>query len=416
MAVQFDEHLAKVLELGEPLPAVTLGLLDCLGLPVARDVTALLPVPTFTNSAMDGYALRSADVARTPVRLEVTADIPAGTSPSLTLRPGQAHRIMTGAPLPVGADAVVPVEQTDQQPGAHPLPPQVTILQPVPGGANVRVEGEDVSVGATVIEAGVIADATVLAAASSVGRAELLVRPRPRVAVFATGSELVAPGEELAPGQIPDSNSIMLAGLVREHGGEAVIVGSVADDCDDLRRRLTRSALDVDLVLTAGGISAGAYEVVKQACEGWDIEFEVVQMRPGAPQGCGLLPGGPGRRVPLVALPGNPVAVFVSFHVFVRPLLTRMSGGDPESVPGTVVATSTGGLRSRVGKRQFTPVVVTPDDEQGLTAVPLQAGTGSHRIATLHQANGLAVIAEELAEIPPGEEVPVIPVGPDWRN
>lgn len=417
MAVQFDQHLAKVLALAEPLPTVTLGLLECLGLPVARDVTALLPVPTFTNSAMDGYAVRSADVASAPVRLEVTADIPAGTSPGLRVRPGQAHRIMTGAPLPVGADAVVPVELTDQRAGAHPLPRHVTIHQPEPAGANVRTEGEDVSVGATVIEAGVIADAAVLAAAAAVGHSELLVRPRPRVAIFATGSELVAPGDALAPGQIPDSNSILLAGLVREHGGEAVIVGSVADDCTELRQRLTRSALDVDLVLTAGGISAGAYEVVKQACEGWDIEFEVVQMRPGAPQGCGWLPGGPDRRVPLVAVPGNPVAVFVSFHVFVRPLLTLMSGGDPESVPGTVAAISNGGLRSRVDKRQFTPVLVTLDDEQGgLTTLSLPGGTGSHRIATLHQANGLAVIAEELAEIAPGEAVPVIPVGPDWRN
>ena len=192
-------------------------------------------------------------------------------------------------------------------------------------------------------------------------------------------------------------------------GGEAVIVGSVADDCTELRQRLTRSALDVDLVLTAGGISAGAYEVVKQACEGWDIEFDVVQMRQGAPQGCGWLPGGPDRRVPLVAVPGNPVAVFVSFHVFVRPLLTLMSGGDPESVPGTVAAISNGGLRSRVDKRQFTPVLVTLDDEQGgLTTLSLPGGTGSHRIATLHQANGLAVIAEELAEIAPGEAVPVL--------
>ncbi|MFZ1411172.1 MAG: molybdopterin molybdotransferase MoeA, partial [Micropruina sp.] len=253
--ISVEQQLEQVLALATPpRPAQERPLGDCLGLVLAGDVVATLAVPPFTNSAMDGYAVRAWDVAGAPVRLAVTGDIPAGPFSGLALPPGTAARIMTGGALPQGADTVVPVELTDQPRGAAPLPSEVVVNEPVPVGRHVRGVGDDVSIGATVLRAGTVVTPAALASAASTGHASLWVHPAPRVLVVATGAELVEPGVPPGPGQIPDSNSLLVAGLVRECGAHVVAVRRVGDEVDELTTVLA-DLEGVDLVITTGGVS-----------------------------------------------------------------------------------------------------------------------------------------------------------------
>lgn len=401
-------HLADILALGGPTPVVTRSLADSIGLTLAEDIPALIPVPTFTNSAMDGFAVRAADVAAAsadePVTLQVVADIPAGGSTTDEVGAGTAIRIMTGAPLPAGADAVVPVEDTDQGPGAAPLPQTVAISAAVTPGRNVRTAGEDVATGDTVLEAGIVLNPAAVAAAASVGYGELPVHRRPRVAILATGSELVPPGLTLGPGQIPDSNSLMLAGLVRAAGGEVWSQRAVSDDVREFGRAV-QEALGADLVVTSGGVSAGAFDVVKEF--GGGLEFAKVAMQPGKPQGFGKLESTDGRQVPVVALPGNPVSVFVSFQLFVLPLLARLAGGEASAATHRAVAATR--WASTPGRRQFIPVVFTSLDDGTFACAPVhRLGSGSHLIASLHKADGLAIVPEDVTDVTIGTELDVI--------
>lgn len=309
--VEIAEHRELVMSLAGG-PAVTRMPLDrCLGLVSAEPVTAALEVPPFTNSAMDGFAVRFDDVVQAspdaPVRLPVAGDIPAGSPAATPLEPGTAERIMTGARLPAGADTVVKVEQTDHLPGVTEVPSAVRIFEAPAPGANVRHHGEDLVVGDPVLEAGRVLDAACLAAAASVGRGALAVHPAPRVGVIATGSELAEAGSQLSEGRIPDSNGLLLAGLVQGAGAVVAERGRVPDDPAALRRLV--EGWDVDLVITAGGISAGAYEVVRQGLP--ELVFHTVAQQPGGPQRAGVVGS-----MPVVALPGNPVSVYVSFHVY----------------------------------------------------------------------------------------------------
>jgi molybdopterin molybdotransferase len=312
------EHRAAVAALVSPVPAVTMPLADCLGLVLAQDVRAATPLPPFTNSAMDGFAVRVADLVNAsvtaPVTLRVTEHIPAGRVDRPSLAAGSAHRIMTGAPLPEGADAVVPVELAEVGEAS------VTFAEPV-ARTHVRFEGEDVCRGEVVVPRGRQLSAAQLAAAAGAGADRIVVYRPIRVAVIATGSELVEAGSPLQDGQIPDSNSVMLAGAVRSAGAEVVHVAVVSDDPHRLRTTLDGDLGDPDVVLTAGGISKGDREVVKDVLSGSPtMTFGEVALRPGAPQGFGRHNG-----VPIVALPGNPVAAWVSFHVFLHdPLRAAM--------------------------------------------------------------------------------------------
>lgn len=379
-------------------PAVAVGLAEAQGLVLADDVVASLALPVFDNSAMDGYAVRAEDVAgatpEQPVVLEVAEDIPAGRIDELVLQPKTAHRIMTGAPLPAGATAVVPVEDTDGGVQA------VAIRAPRPEGAHIRRAGEDVAPGTTVLRRGQVVTPAVLGLASALGMAELKVVPRQRVLVMSTGSELVAPGAPLRPGQIYESNSIMLAGAVREAGAEVIAVATAEDDVAQFSSILDRYAGDCDLIITSGGVSAGAYEVVKDAF-GRDgdqgVEFVKVAMQPGMPQGIGRVAG-----TTIVTLPGNPVSALVSFEVFIRPALRRAMGlPDPERPHRPAVLAES--LTSPRGKRQFRRAILDP--EAG--TVTSYGPPASHHLRWLASANGLLDIPEDVVEVSAGTELQV---------
>jgi len=401
------EHRGAALALVRPLAAETVAIDAADGRVLAEDVHAPSALPRWDNSAMDGYAVRAADVAAAtpdaPVTLRVLADLPAGSAAEPTVAPGTAARIMTGAPVPPGADAIVPVEATDG--GTATVRVDVA---PQPG-AYLRRAGEDVAAGDVVLTAGTMLGPAQVAAAASVGRAELSVHRRPRVAVLSTGSELVPPGAPLRRGQIPDSNSYGLAAAVRAAGGEAVRIGAVPDDAAALGAVLERwdapDAPDrVDLVVTSGGVSMGAYDVVKELLAAHaGMEFVAVAMQPGKPQGIGRLPGG----TPVLALPGNPVSALVSFQVFVRPVLQRLRGlADVAAPPEHAVVTD--GWRTPPGREQYMPVTLDAGPDGLLARRAVAGGSGSHLVAGLARAEAFAVVAADVDEVRAGDRVPVM--------
>ena len=389
-----EEHRRVVAGLINPRPPVSLPLADALGLVLADDVVAPLSLPGFDNSAMDGYAVLATDVApageNTPVRLPVAEDIPAGRTDIPTLAAGTAHRIMTGAPLPAGATAVVPVEATD---GATDT---VTIRSASREGQHIRRAGEDVTAGTTVLRAGQVVTPAALGLAAALGLGELTVVPRQRVLVVSTGTELVGPGVPLQPGQIYESNGVMLAAAVRDAGADVAASPMTGDDVDAFRETLRGHAADADLILTTGGVSAGAYEVVKDALGGsGDVEFVKVAMQPGMPQGAGTLDG-----VPVVTLPGNPVSALVSFEVFVRPAL-RAAMGRPDAERPRRDAVLTEDLTSPRGKRQFRRGVLDGD------AVTSYGPPASHHLRWLASANCLLELGEDVDSVNAGSLVQV---------
>jgi molybdopterin molybdotransferase len=395
-----EEHRAVVAALLPAMPAEDVPIGRARGRVLAADVVAAVSLPSFDNSAMDGYAVRAADLVgatdANPVELPVAADIPAGRTDVPPLKPGTAHRIMTGAVVSPGADAVVPVEQTDA--GVERV--RLTAA-PVPG-AYLRYAGEDVRAGDVVLTAGTVLGAPQVGVAAAVGSATVPVRRRPTVLVLSTGSELVAPGTPLQPGQIYESNGPMIAAAVEDAGGCAELLRFVPDDVDQFLDRL-RERLDggaVDLVLTSGGVSAGAYEVVKDAFTGRGVEFAKVAMQPGGPQGAGRLTdlGGVG----VVTLPGNPVSSHVSFEVFVRPAL-RAALGHP--YPDRPVVTATLGERwtSPAGRRQFRRGVL--DAVHG--TVREIGNSASHMLGSLARAECFVVVPEDVTELDEGATVEV---------
>ncbi|WP_394614182.1 gephyrin-like molybdotransferase Glp [Lentzea sp. JNUCC 0626] len=387
------EHRQRVAGLVGLMPESLLPLEECLGLVLAADVIAPLALPPFDNSAMDGYAVRAADLNRDePTRLAVTDDIPAGRTELTPLIPGTVQRIMTGAPVPPGADAVVQVEWTDG--GTE----TVTINRPVEPGQNIRVGGDDVQKGDPVLVAGTVLRPSTLGLASALGLPELPVRRRPRVLVLSTGSELVAPGQPLLPGQIYESNGMMLASSVRDAGCEAIQLRFVPDDVEAFHAALKPYVGAVDAIITSGGVSAGAYEVVKDALASHDVQFTKVAMQPGGPQGSGRYEG-----VPVLSLPGNPVSAQVSFEVFVRPaLMASMGHRDPER--RTARARITTGLTSPAGKTQFRRGLHDPSSGEVVTPV---GGPGSHLLSALALSNCLIEVPQDVTELAAGAEVTV---------
>jgi molybdopterin molybdotransferase len=399
-----EEHLDRILSFVKPLSPVAAPLASALGRTLATDVFAQADVPGFDNSAMDGYAVRHSDVLAAEedaaVQLQVIADVPAGSGSNPKLLPGQAVRIMTGAPVPDAADCVVPVEHTDA--GIE----TVLISRAPEPAAHIRRAGADIRQGELVLPAGRVLRATDLAAAAAAGVAELVVHPSPRVGVLSTGDELKEPGSPLARGEIHDSNSLLLAAAVTEAGGIPVQLGAVSDDNELLHQTFERNAAGVDAFVTSGGVSVGAYDVVKAVLAPLGVWFGPVRMQPGKPQGVGAWLDG----TPIFALPGNPVSVFVSFEAFVRPALLALQGRPTVRRP-LARAVASAGWRSPDGRAQYMPSVVT-DSGAGLQVRPASTGgSGSHLVTSLAHANALAIIAEDATEVVEGETVDVLLFG-----
>ncbi|MGW4829583.1 molybdopterin molybdotransferase MoeA [Amycolatopsis japonica] len=394
--ISVDAHRETVTGLLGNAPVIRLPLASAAGLVLAEDVRAGVSLPPFDNSAMDGYAVRAEDVAEVPVTLPVAEDIPAGRVDSTKLEPGTAHRIMTGAPLPTGADAVVMVEHTDG--GVT----DVRILRTAVLGAHIRRRGEDVVEGTVALSAGTVLGPAQLGLAAAVGLAEVPVYRPLKVLVVSTGTELVDAPEPLRHGQIYESNSIMLASAIRALGCEAEVVRSVVDDVDEFRSVIEPRLAEADLLVTSGGVSAGAYEVVKDALTGQGVEFRKVAMQPGGPQGCGHWNG-----VPVVTLPGNPVSVLVSFEAFLRPaLLAAMghAGVDRQRVRARL----TEAMTSPAGRRQFRRGFYTHAEGEVTGIVGPRGGPGSHLLASFTQANCLIVLPEDVDSAEQGDEVDVL--------
>ena len=437
--IPLEDYVSQVLEPLSPLKDDRLELRRAHRRVLAEDVTAAVPVPPWTNSAMDGYAVRAKDTTgacpQTPVVLPVSGDVPAGAAPQ-PLAEGTAQRIMTGAMLPEGADAVVKVEDTDQAPGPHPIPERVEIRAAATPGLSVRRAGEDVAAGDPVMAAGTRLSAAAVSALASVGLGSVLVRPQVRVAVVSTGAELRDAGQALEPGTIPDSNSLLLAGLVAEQGAVCTSVARSGDTAEALAEVLQQAASGADLIVTSGGVSAGAFDPLTMLAKAQrseqapvHLDFVKVAMQPGKPQGHGWVLADDGRRVPIICLPGNPVSVLVSFTTIVAPALARLAGqdaaGGTEPLPDRPVLTARAamGWRTPPGRRQHVPVRFTEaptgsgvrsdvDDGAGLPWVTPthRLGSGSHLVASLPAAQALAVVAAEVEAVEIGDELPLIPL------
>ena len=402
------EHAAAVLALVEALGTEEVALADAAGRVSAQPIASLLDLPAWDNSAMDGYAvsLREASewtpTAEQPeLALPVSGVVAAGETARVVLAVGSAARIMTGAPVPEGSDAVVPVEETDA--GVD----SVRISAPVRAGSHIRRRGEDVQTGDVVVPAGAVLTPARLAVIAGTGHARVLVHRRPRVLVLSTGSELRAPGEALEHGQIYESNSHQLAALVHEAGGDAVVLHLV-DDVAGVQQALARASSDVDLVVSTGGVSVGDFDVVRDALAGGDVSFVSVTMQPGKPQGAGRLADG----TPIVALPGNPVSSFVSFEVFVRPAIRRLAGA-ARVTRRRVRARLDTAMSSPAAREQYARVALTWPD--GVPVATPVGGRGSHLMGALASADGLAVIPAEVTQVEAGTTVDVIDLREDAR-
>jgi molybdopterin molybdotransferase len=380
-----EEALAQILALAHPLPTEPVALDAALGRVLAADLVAPLALPPFANSSMDGYAVRASDLAgaaaAAPVVLRMIGEVPAGGVFAGEVLPGTAVRIFTGAPLPAGADAVLEQEQTAREPDGTTVAMQAAVAP----GRNVRAAGSDVAQGQLLLPRGSTIRAPEIAIAAAVGMASLPVTRRPRVAVVATGDELVAPGNELGPGQIYNSNTPLLAAAVREAGGEPVILPVARDRAEDLRARFTE-AQAADLALTSGGVSVGDYDLVRQILdEMGGVDFWRVNVRPGKPLAFGRLGA-----TPLLGLPGNPASSAVTFELFARPFIRALLGAAQVARPQITVRLAVDIPRG--DRRHYVRARLRYEDG-GVLAVPT-GDQGSHRIASLLGADALVIIAE----------------------
>jgi len=386
----------EVLASLDRLPVERVALASARGLALAEAVVAGHDLPPFANSAMDGYAVIASDVAEVPVELEILEDVAAGSVPTREVTAGTAIKIMTGAPMPAGADAVVRVEDTEPGTGT------VRILVSVPPAQSVRPAGDDVPSGTVVLEAGERLTPARMGVCASLGYHAPMVGRRPRVAVMSTGDEIVpADTEELGPGKIRDANRFTLRGALEELGAVVLDYGIVGDDRDQLRQRLTEAAAEGDAVVTSGGVSMGEYDVVKHLLRDMgSVEFWRVAMKPAKPFGFGSVAG-----TPFFGLPGNPVSVAIAFEQFVRPGLLHMMGAGRLFRP-RLKATLEQTVRTDAARTEFVRVNLTPGDD-GIMRARLSGGQGSNILTALAAADALAVIPAGTGEVPAGTLVEV---------
>ncbi|HQZ00657.1 MAG TPA: molybdopterin molybdotransferase MoeA [Propionicimonas sp.] len=392
-----EQYLDELLRLVEPDAGIEhLALADAFGRVLAEPVHATVDIPVFDNSAMDGYAVRFAEVAAVPVSLRVVGDVPAGSASDPTAGPGECVRIMTGAPLPSFADTVVPVEDTDGD-------PILVTIQRVPAklAAHVRRAGEDFAAGAQLAEAGAELRVGLVGALAAAGVRQVPVRPRPVVALCATGDELVVDGSALRRGQIHESNSLALSAALSRDGAQVLRAESVGDRPVALTEWLDGATAACDMVVLTGGASVGAFDVVRDVLEATGGTFRHVRMQPGKPQGWAIWTDG----TPVVALPGNPLSASLSYEVFVRPLLDRRLG---RAARPAFTAVADADWSSPAGRRQLVPVRLSTSSDGRLLARPAHVrGSASHMVTSLAGADGIAVVAEDVTVVAVGNVLTV---------
>ncbi|MCL4078458.1 molybdopterin molybdotransferase MoeA [Coriobacteriia bacterium Es71-Z0120] len=398
--ITVEEARERVLAGIERLGTERVGIIEALGRVLAEDVVSDIDVAPFDNSAMDGYAVRAEDVAAAredaPVRLAVVEHVPAGSFPTRAVGRGEAVRIMTGAPMPEGADAVVMVERTREEDGGA----TAAILAPVRAGENVRRKGEDVRAGEVVLSAGEVVGPAAVGLLASVGCERPLVYRRPRVAIVATGDELVDVSEKPGPGKIRNSNSYSLAAQVLAAGGEPHVLGVARDTAASTEALLSR-APEFDVMVTTGGVSMGDYDVVKGVLERLgEMDFWKVAMRPGAPQTHGRIGS-----TPFFGLPGNPTSTMVGFELFVRPVLRKMAGHAALDRPRHPV-TLAHDVKKKPDRRYFLRARVERDGD-GYVA-RLSGGQSSAMLTSMHRANALLVLPEGESHFAAGSVVECI--------
>ena len=394
--IPLEEARDFVLSVVQRREPVRVPVSEALGLVLAEDVASAVAIPPFANTAMDGFAVKSADVAEAPVELAIAGTVAAGANPTTELQPGQAMRIFTGAVIPPGADAVVMVELTEAEGDT------VRVLESVPEGNHVRGAGDDVQPGDQVFSAGEVLGPGHLGVLLSLGLLEVLVYPQVRVGVVSTGDELVDDGSPLAPGQIRDSNRRTLMSLVERTGAVAVDLGLARDDEDVIEAAMRRGVAECDAVMTTGGVSMGDFDYVKAVLKRiGDMRWMQIAIKPAKPFAFGTVDG-----IPVFGFPGNPVSCMVSFELFGRPALRQMTGHDPVIVP-TEVAVAGGDLRRRPdGKTHFVRVA-GERDERGRMHVSMSGGQGSHMLWAMAKATALAVVPDGDG-IAAGDDVDVI--------
>lgn len=396
--ITVEDHLERILRALGPLEAYDQPVVESLGLPLHENLIAPIDLPRFDNSAMDGYAVRAEDVAGassgTPVTLPVVGEILAGGAKPFAISAGTAVKIMTGAPVPRGADAIVPFEQTNRGSAS------VDVYAAVAAGANVRLTGSDVQAGDLVLPAGIVLGPREIGLLASLGSSRVRARPRPRVVVLSTGSELRDPGAHLDYDSIYDGNSYMLAAAVRAAGAIAYRVGAVPDEPRVFRDVLAEQLVRADLVVTSGGVSEGERDIVKQTLSDLGtVRFDKVAMQPGKPQGFGTLFE---EETPIITLPGNPVSAYVSFDVFVLPAIRRLMGRTPYRRP-MVHAVLAADIESKPGFRQYVRGFFEVT-HRGAKVTPIQ-GHESHRMGALATANALIVVGEDETALHMGDTV-----------
>ena len=410
-----EEALSRILALCAVLPAERRPLAQARGQALAEAVIAPFDIPPLDNTAMDGYAVRATDTTgaseREAVRLSVVGELAAGYLFDGAVGTGQAVRIMTGAPLPEGADSIVPFEESDEEglraPGqAHAAIKSVGVVKAAQPGANIRLRGEDVRAGATILEAGTVLQAAQIAVLAAMGIGEVAVIRKPRVAVVSTGDELLEPGQPAVPGKIYDSNAPGLAALIEEYGGVPLRLGIARDTVEALTAKI-QEALAADLVVTSAGVSRGDFDIVKEvlAREG-AVDFWTVRMKPGKPLAFGTFAAPDGRRVPHIGLPGNPVSSLLAFELFGRPAIHKMLGRGASARP-VVRAIADEAIVNSDGRRVYARAVVRKAKD-GRWHARLTGPQGSGVLTSMALANGLAICPEDRDQIDPGEETDVI--------
>ncbi len=405
LLMEVEQARQQILAHIQPLAPEAVPLLEALGRVLAEDIVSGEDIPPFANSAMDGYAVRAVDVSgagpERPVSLPVAANLPAGAAPAGPLAPQTAIRIMTGAPMPPGADAVVPFEDTDEgTAGAGEVGGRIGILRAVGAGDNVRPAGEDVHRGEVVLERGALLRPPEIGLLASLGHPRLAVTRRPRVAVLATGDELVGIDQPLAPGKIRNSNGYSNAAQVLKYGGIPLLLPIARDTVADITARVEEGiAQGADLFLTSGGVSMGDYDLVKRVLhELGHIDFWQVRMQPGKPMAFGHLRG-----VPLLGLPGNPVSAMVVFEQFARPAILKMQGRRQLRKP-EVEVTLLDDVKAYPDRVRFLRAIVGQNVEGHWTA-RLTGPQGSGILSSMVRANGLAVIPKHAGRVPAGTRV-----------